>query len=270
MNTLNCPKGHGAMVLRPSKKEVTFKGVDLTVDVDSYICPECGIEAGTTETAGVLQNAIADEYRLKQGLLTSNEIRELRKARHLTQLQLAEIMNVGIASIKRWETGTVQSASMDHALRMQLQCRIQADSYSGNREISLERIKLVARHLEILLGKKILKKGDKFLFLAKYLWYADFLSFRQLGRSMTGASYAAITFGPQLNNYRDLIQPIKEAESKDAEPLSDEEVAIINKIVDRFPDEEKVYDAAHREKIWKETPIGALIPYSCAHELTEI
>ena len=270
MNTLNCPRGHGAMILRPGKKEVTFKGVDLTVDVDSYICPECGIEAGTTETSGALQNAIADEYRLKQGLLTSDEIRELRKARNLTQLQLAEIMNVGIASIKRWETGTVQSASMDHALRMQLQCRIQADNYSGNREISLERIKLVARHLEKLLGKKLLKIADKFLFLAKYLWYADFLSFRQLGRSMTGASYAAITFGPQLNNYKDLIQPIKAAESKDAEPLSEEEIRILKQIINKFPEEEMVYEAAHREKIWKETPIGALIPYSCAHELTEI
>jgi putative zinc finger/helix-turn-helix YgiT family protein len=258
------------MSLRPVKKEVTFKGVDLTVDMDSYVCPECGIEAGTTKTAGALQNAIADAYRLRQDLLTSNEIKELRKAHNLTQQQLAEVMNVGIASIKRWETGTVQSASMDHALRMQLQSRIQADNYSGNREISLERIKLVARFLEKLLGKKLLKKGDKLLFLAKYLWYADFLSFRQLGRGMTGASYAAIKYGPQLNNYKDLVQPIKEAESKDAEPLSEEEVRILKQIVEKFPKEEMVYDAAHEEKIWKEAPMGALIPYSCAREMTKI
>ena len=30
-----------------------------------------------------------------------------------------------------------------------------------------------------------------------------------------------------------------------------------------------VYDAAHREKIWMEAETGALIPYSCANELTE-
>lgn len=258
------------MKLRPIKKEITFKGVDLTVDLDSYVCPKCGINAGTAKTAGVVQRAIADMYRSKQGLLTSDEIKDLRKARNLTQQQLAEIMNVGIASIKRWETGTVQSASMDHALRMQLQCRIQADNYSGNREISLARIKLVTRYFEKLLGRRLLKKGDKFLYLAKYLWYADFMGFRQLGRGLTGSTYAAITYGPQLNNYKDLIQPIKEAESKDAEPLSNEEVKIIKQIVNRFPEEEKVYEAAHREKVWKETPIGALIPYSCAHELTEI
>ncbi len=270
MSTLNCPKGHGAMDLMPVKKEITFKGVDLSVDAESYICPKCGIEAGTTKTAGALQNAIADAYRIKQGLLTSQEIKDLRKTRDLTQRQLANIMNIGIASIKRWETGTVQSASMDHALRMQLQCRIQADNYSGNREISLTRIKLVARHFEKVIGRKLLKKGDKFLYLAKYLWYADFLCFRQLGHGITGASYAAITFGPQLNNYKDLIDPIKAADENEAEPLSDEELRILKQVADKFPEEQLVYDAAHREKIWKESEIGALIPYSCAHEMTEI
>ena len=159
---------------------------------------------------------------------------------------------------------------MDHALRMQLQCRIQADNYSGNREISLPRIKLVAKHFEKLLGKRLLKKDDKFLFLAKYLWYADFLAFRELGRGLTGASYAAITYGPQLNNYRDLVGPIKDSDINAAEPLTGDELRIIRKVAEKFPDEQNVYDAAHSEKIWKETDMGALIPYSCARELTTI
>ena len=270
MKTLNCPKGHGEMELKRVSNEITFKGVDLAVDADSYICPTCGLKAGTPETTGALQQQIADAYRAEKGLLTGDEIKELRKARNLTQRQLAEMMNIGIASIKRWETGAVQSESMDHALRMQLQCRIQADNYSGNREISLERIKLVARQLEKLLGKRLLKKNDRFLYLAKYLWYADFLCFRQLGRSMTGASYAAITLGPQLNNYKELIDPIKKANSSEAEPLSDEELRILKRIAETFPEEQLVFAAAHREKIWTESSIGALIPYSCAYELTEI
>ncbi len=270
MKILNCPKGHGIMELNKVKKEMTFKGVDIAVDADAFICPECGLEAGTLQTAGALQLSIADAYRAKQGLLTSKEIKDLRKSRNLTQRQLAGIMNIGIASIKRWETGTVQSASMDHALRMQLQCRIQADNYSGGREISLPRIKLVARQLEVLIGKRLLKKGDKFLYLSKYLWYADFMCFRQFGRSLTGASYAAITYGPQLNNYRDLIDPIKASDEKEAEPLSDEELRVLKQVVEKFPEEQLVFEAAHLEKIWLEADTGALIPYSCAHELTEI
>ncbi len=270
MKILNCPKGHGSMGLKTVKKEMTFKGIDIVVETDAYICPECGLEAGTLQSVGALQLVVADAYRTKQGLLTSGEIKKFRKSRNLTQHQLAEIMNLGIASIKRWETGTVQSASMDHALRMQLQCRIQADNYSGNREISLSRIKLVTRQFETLLRKKLLKKGDKFLYLAKYLWYADFVGFRQIGRSLTGASYAAIPYGPQLNNYKDLIDPIKVSNEKESEPLSDEELQILKQVAGKFPEEQIVYDAAHREKIWRETAMGALIPYSRAHELTEI
>ena len=270
MKTLNCPKGHGPMGLKTVKRELTFKGVDIAIEADTYVCPECGLEAGTLQTAGALQMAMADAYRAKQGLLTSDEIKALRKSRNLTQHQLAGVMNIGIASIKRWETGTVQSASMDHALRMQLQCRIQADNYSGNREISLPRIKLVARQLETIFGKRLLKKGDKFLYLAKYLWYADFLCFRQIDRSLTGASYAAMTYGPQLNNYRDLIDPIKASDENEAEPLSGDELRILKRVAEKFPEEQMAYDAAHRERIWIEAGIGALIPYSCALEITEI
>ena len=164
----------------------------------------------------------------------------------------------------------IQSKSMDHALRMQLQCSIHSDNYTGNREISLSRIKLVANTFEEILGRRLLKSGDKFLFLAKYLWYADMLAFRRLGKGLTGASYAAITYGPQLNNYKDLVKPIQESDVKDAEPLSPEETRIIQRVAETFPKEQDVYEAAHREKIWMESQIGALIPYSCASQLTEI
>jgi len=270
MNGLNCPKGHGAMGSKTIQKEITFKGVDLAIEIDAYICPVCGLEAGTVATAGDTQRRLADAYRAKKQLLTGEEIKTLRKARNLTQQQLAEQMKVGIASIKRWETGTVQSDSMDHALRGQLQCRIPDNAISGNRELSLSRIKLVANHFESFLKIKLLIKGDKFLFVAKYLWYADMLAFRSLGRSMTGATYAALPYGPQLNNYRDLVGDIKNADVAKADPLSEEELRIVRQIADRFPQKQMVYDAAHKEKVWADTPKGMLIPYSCASDITEV
>ncbi len=270
MKALNCPKGHGPMALAKLQKQKTFRGVDIEYVAEAYVCPICGLEAGTVQSAGEVQRAIADAYREKAELLTSQEIKALREAKGLTQQQLADVMNVGIASIKRWETGMIQSKSMDHALRLQLQCNICAENYTGNREISLPRIKLVAKAFEGVLGRRLLKSGDKLLFLAKYLWYADMLAFRQLGKGLTGASYAAITYGPQLNNYRDLVKPIKASDVNDAEPLTNEELRIVGYVAEKFPDEQDAYDAAHREKIWMETDTGALIPYSCAHELTEI
>jgi len=270
MKALNCPGGHGPLEPKKLMKQKAYKGVDIEYPADALVCPECGLEAGTVESAGKVQRAMADAYREKMGLLTSSEIKSLRKAKDLTQQQLAELMKVGIASIKRWETGLIQSESMDLALRISLQQDTYEDINSGNREISLPRIKLVAVTFERIIGKRLLKVGDKFLFLAKYLWYADMLAFRKLGKGLTGASYAALPYGPQLNNYNYLVRPIKASNENDAEPLNEDEQRIITRVATTFPEEQAVYEAAHREKIWEETPNGALMPYSLAHDLTEI
>jgi hypothetical protein len=103
------------------------------------------------------------------------------------------IMNVGIASMDQW----IMPYGFSFFARIT----------TPEIGISLYRIKLVATSFERILDKRLLKSGDKFLFLAKYLWYADMVAFRLLGKGLTGASYAAITFGPQLNNYRDLVKP---------------------------------------------------------------
>ena len=270
MTAVRCPKGHGIMDLKKIEKATTFRGVDVSFEAEAYVCPQCGFEAGTVQSAGAVQRAIADAYRKKMDLLTGEEIKALRKARGLTQQDLADLMNLGIASIKRWETGLIQSKSMDQALRMQLQGLACVDQYTGNREFSIPRVKLVIRTIEKNLGKRILKKTDKMLYAAKYLWYADMLAFKFLGRSMTGSTYAALPYGPQLNNYSDLVDEIKKADESEAEQLSKDELRIIDRIAAKFPHEQMVYDAAHQERIWKEAAIGALIPYSRAFELTKV
>jgi len=270
MSAINCPKGHGNLEFKKVEKTATFRGVDVVFEADTYICPVCGLEAGTVESASAVQKAISDAYRKQKRLLTGEEIRSLRQTRGLTQQDLANLLKVGIASIKRWETGLIQSEAMDRLLRTYLQCDCPNDVYSGNREFSIPRVKLISRKFEKALGKRLLKKGDKMLFLAKYLWYADMLAFRTLGRSITGASYAALPYGPQLNNYSDLVDEIRRSDEKSAEPLTQDEMRIIEKVIETFPSEHSVYEAAHREKVWCEKPTGYAIPYSDAYRITEI
>jgi len=258
------------MELRTLRKKSSFRSVDIEYPTEAYICVNCGLEAGTVQSAGEVQRELANAYRKKVGLLTGREIKSLRKNKGMTQQQLAGAMNVGVASIKRWETGIIQSRSMDEYLRLILQGGHHQDSYTGNRETDLPRIKLTAEHFENILERKLLREGDRFLFLAKYLWYADFLAFRELGRGMTGASYAALPYGPQLNNYKDLLGPILASDAQQAKPLSDGELCIIQRVAERFPKDQDVYEAAHRETIWRNSRMGALLSYSSASELTEI
>jgi len=267
---MNCPNGHGKMPIKSIDKKVRFRGVDVTIQAEQHVCKVCGLEAGTLEQTAEVQRTISDAYRKKAGLLTGQEIRDLRRKMKLTQSDLAKLMDVGIASIKRWETGLIQSRSMDLALRMAFKNKRSADDCTGNRNFSIPRIKLVLAAFETFLKKDLLIEGDRMLYSAKYLWYADMLSYRDSGRSMTGATYAALPLGPQLNNYRDLIKDIIKADVKASEALTKEELKIITKISAVFPNKRDVYDAAHREVIWKRRANGEIIPYSDAAKLTEI
>jgi len=139
------------------------------------------------------------------------QIVEARKKLNLTQEDLASAANVGIASIRRWETGQIQTKPMDDVLRNALSGKKTcADPYTGNRTLSLPRIRLVLGRFSSLLGRNLLRSdGDKLIYAAKYLWYADMIAFREIGRNLTGATYAALPHGPQLNNYRELIPLIR-------------------------------------------------------------
>lgn len=270
MKGLKCPRGHEKMKLRKINKTVSFRGMEIPCQVEAHVCPECGLEAGTVHSTGVIQQELAEVFRKRSGLLTGEEIKSLRKEKGLTQQELADRLKIGVASIKRWETGLIQSKSMDHALRLHLTGNRIKDDFSGNRPFSITRIKLVLTTFEKKLGRILLRKTDRMLYAAKYLWYADMLSFRDLGSSMTGTGYAALPLGPQLNNYRDLVEEIRKADETEAEPLTSEELLIIRKIVNAFLEDRQVYEAAHREKIWQNKPVGAAIPYSEAKELCEI
>ncbi len=267
MIQMNCPKGHGAMEHKEIERTFPFKGMDIAVMEEAFVCPECGLAAGTVESAGKIQQAIAEAYRKKTGLLSGGEIKTLRQKKGMTQQALAAVMNVGIASIKRWETGAIQSRSMDQALRYHLSESQLIDPVTGNRKFSIPRILRVALAFKEALGRAILKEDDRMLFAAKYLWYADMFGVKLLGRSMTGATYAHLPYGPQLNNYRDLLEDIQNADPENAESLSQEELDIIRRISQTFPEDRMIFDAAHEEPAWLETSNGDFIPYDWANRI---
>lgn len=52
---------------------------------------------------------------LENEMILPERLKLLRKQKHLTQDQLAEVLNIGIQSIKRYETGK-QDASSTHVI----------------------------------------------------------------------------------------------------------------------------------------------------------
>ncbi len=171
-----CPSCDIKVEMKELVKDLQYKGVDICVVAEVMVCTGCGLEVGTAEQVGGLQRAISDAYRVKVGLLSGDQIRKKRSQLGLSQQALADKMTVGIASIKRWEGPNVQSPAMDKALRAAFWEKETADNYLGNRSLSLARIKLVLEWFNKSINENILINGDKLLFSAKYLWYADFVA----------------------------------------------------------------------------------------------
>ncbi len=269
--TMNvCPNCEGNTVPREIEKNITFRGKDITFQAEAYVCEECDIEIATIEQTAAAQDAISDAYRKKVGLMTGAEIRDQRKRLGFSQKELAKRAGVGIASIKRWENGIIQTKAMNRALTSAFQENRIGNRYTGNNTQSIPRIKLVMKKFEAVLGFEFLKDGDRMLFDAKYSFYADFLTYHLLGKSITGATYAALPHGPQLNNYRELVDLIRDSNIEEAKPLTIEEEKIIVRVALTFPRKQMVIDASHLEEIYLNKKTGDIIPYSDASKLTGI
>jgi putative zinc finger/helix-turn-helix YgiT family protein len=269
---MDCPNNHGKMELKRLAKEVTFRGRLVKYRPGHFVCPSCGLVADDWKLAASNQKALSDAFRRMVGLLSGEEIVEGRKKLDWNQEQLAKAANVGIASVKRWEGGLIQTKSMDAILRSVLtEKEARKDSYTGNRgRVSLPRIKLVLGELGKALGRRILRSSDKgVLYAGKYLFYADMIAFRELGQSMTGASYAAMPHGPQLDNYRELVGSVQAADEREAEALTDQEKRIIRRIAKTFPNDQSIYRAVHKEEVFKNKKPGEHILYTETERLLE-
>jgi hypothetical protein len=54
-NAMNCPEGHGKMVMKRIRRGITFRGIRLTVPTNQNVCRVCGKEAGTVDQAADTQ-----------------------------------------------------------------------------------------------------------------------------------------------------------------------------------------------------------------------
>jgi len=97
-----------------------YKGEYLTVpDYVVYGCSECEEEIVDRDTLKSSSKLIKDFYRKVDGLLTSEDIKALRKKLGLTQEEMANILGGGKKAFARYERGQViQSRGMDNLLRI--------------------------------------------------------------------------------------------------------------------------------------------------------
>lgn len=117
MDKRQCPCGKGMMERVDRTQGVTFRGVEMEVTCQNYVCPHCGLTSGCVADVHEAQLAMAEAYRRKTGLLTGAEIRAHRHTRQLSREALAQRIEVTPETIEGWEEGLVQPPEMDQRLR---------------------------------------------------------------------------------------------------------------------------------------------------------
>ncbi|MBW1649566.1 MAG: type II toxin-antitoxin system MqsA family antitoxin [Deltaproteobacteria bacterium] len=97
-----------------------YKG-KKTVLPDQIIfkCPECAETFISPENERNIDKYLIDERRKIDGLLTSDEIKAIRKQYGMTQTAFAKMLRVAAKTFARYENGQVaQSYAMDNLLRI--------------------------------------------------------------------------------------------------------------------------------------------------------
>lgn len=99
---------------------IDLRGETVTVPgIDHERCAQCGETILSLDAADHVQREAVARMRAARGLLTPDEIRDLRRSLGVAQAALERLLGVGPKTVVRWEKGTVfQSATADRLMRL--------------------------------------------------------------------------------------------------------------------------------------------------------
>lgn len=157
--------------------------------------------------------------------------------------------------------------------------------YNGYTEYSFNKLK----NLIILLSKNTILKTK----LLKEMFYCDFISYKNTGKSITGLEYNKYPFGPVPNNYESILDillknnsisinikidndyeynTISNIEEPNIKVFDKEELDIINRVIEYFKEfnTKKIVEYSHNEKAFKETNLYERISYDYSFDIEDI
>src|SRR5579864_112102 len=116
MKCIKCGHQMEGEALRTLTAEV--RGERVQVEVLTPQCSHCGRIVLNGKGRRMYHRAASDAYRSAHGLLTTREIDQLRRGLGMTWKQFADYVSVGLATLKRWMGGEIQSPSLDLLVRL--------------------------------------------------------------------------------------------------------------------------------------------------------
>jgi HTH-type transcriptional regulator / antitoxin MqsA len=112
--------GKPGLIFRRRSHTFEYRGTTLTIDdCGAFVCPTCGEEYLDHPLILETEPRIRNWQRQVDGLLTTEEIKTLRRKVGATQAEFSRVLGGGPKSFAKYETGVVnQSVAMDQLLRL--------------------------------------------------------------------------------------------------------------------------------------------------------
>lgn len=158
---------------------IILKGEEVTYEERFYFCANADADENKFET-GSMTNAnllnARNAYRVKHGLLTSDEIVAIRENYGLSQVDLARLLGWGEATISRYESKAIQDEAYDTMLRL----------IKDNPLIALEFLKKNAAKFSVQkraeIRAKIIEKLDSYgkEYLTRQAFEGEYADFEEL------------------------------------------------------------------------------------------
>lgn len=157
---------------------ITLKGEEVTYEEKFYLCTNAAENENEFENGAMTNENLLNArnaYRVKMGLLTSDEIVAIRENYGLSQVDLAKLLGWGEATISRYESKAIQDEAYDTMLRLIKDNPLQAlESLKKNSEKFS-----VKKRLEI--RAKIVEKLDSYgkEFLTRQTFEGEYANFEE-------------------------------------------------------------------------------------------
>ena len=312
---IECTYCDGDAVILKMPRKLAYRKELFKVIEHFYKCQKCEKEFTTTETDELTIVQLHNQYREKFNIPFVEEICSTRERYNLSAAKMSEVLGLGANGYSNFEKGEVPSPALGNLIRIAANPTVfrsfienaktsfsqkafekvthnidnlihekadtncvafnwftEPNSYTGFKKPSLHK---VVELLAVLISNCKSEFNDR-LKLNKLLFYADFLYYSRVGRSITGLTYRAVFYGPVPTYYDNIFSylssdtEILSKWTKDSNGagheffvvpnevissiLSSNEVASIDIIIKNFKETPswELVELSHQERAWKE------------------
>ena len=313
----DCPFCDKRVSLKSTVVEKAFKKEFFTINEIYYKCDSCGEEFTTEKTDEVTVNQVYNQYREKFGLPFPEEFVQLREKYEISAQKMSQIFGLGINTYSNYEKGEIPTSANAKLITSAKRSDVFLTYLNQSRELfnskTLSKLEEKANGKgstkedeSFFCNFNWYSSPNKFtgymipnpekatnlllyfisncnpafndkLKLNKLLFYADFLNYKVTGKSISGITYRAISYGPVPTNYdfifahftekEEIIEPVfikannssvnecfKPLKNYDLSVFNEEEVNTLKKVIELFKDTPSwdMVELSYKERAWIE------------------